>query len=402
MKQAITMKNKNTYTRRSGEMVLWIALLSSAIATKGLSITYNPRNDTSQELTKSSEEGKVNDNNRKYYDINLGSDDDKQTKVYESLIVDINELERALERTRKELEDKVAYQIRCNENAINSINTSISGASYALVIFTIVVMVGGILLGFYITLVERKVRNLTNENKSILDTHLKIKEDVERLNKNINKNMAELYDKLKREETNALVARLVQVPEDITNLFSNLASREIHSELYPEFKKAYQNVKGDQRSGFLRGSYLTLFFQHFPALAFFDEDLRNEMESHYAASMDNAFKNDIIKTSCEFLSACMGSGILNCRDRIKKYFIALSISQHKDLLELHAEVYRTLSTKENRFNFYSILRPESELEATSKVYGQYILSDYKDVSGNTESEKLVLSEIAQEVEQKDQ
>jgi hypothetical protein len=69
-------------------------------------------------------------------------------------------------------------------------------------------------------------------------------------------------------------------------------------------------------------------------------------------------------------------------------------------MELHKEIYKTLSTKENRFNFYSILKSEEKLKQTSKFYGQYILTDYKDASGNTESENLVLKEIAQEPEDK--
>jgi hypothetical protein len=69
-------------------------------------------------------------------------------------------------------------------------------------------------------------------------------------------------------------------------------------------------------------------------------------------------------------------------------------------MELHREIYKTLSTKENRFNFYSILKSGKELKQISKFYGQYMLIDYKDASGNTNSEKLVLDEIAQETEGK--
>lgn len=115
--------------------------------------------------------------------------------------------------------------------------------------------------------------------------------------------------------------------------------------------------------------------------------------------MDSAFKNDIIKTSRDFLIVCMDDGILHWREKIKKYFLALSRSKHKDLPELHGEMYKTLSTKENRFNLFSIVNQQKELKELSKIYGQYILSDYMDVSGNTESEKLVLKEIAQESEQ---
>lgn len=367
------------------------------MTTKGLSVLDNSTSENNRPIAKSLEKQTTNNNTLENNDIDLGIDEDKQTRLYESLVVEINELKEDLLQTKKELNEKVAYQMQCNENAIRSVNTSISGASYALGVFTIVIVVGGIFLGFYITLVERKVRNLTNENKSILENHLKIKDDVEKLDKNINKNMGEVYNKLKREETKALVERLVKVPEDILNLFDNLASREVPNELFPQFKEAYQKLKCMPPTND-KVQYLTLFFQHFPSLSLFEEDLENEIEGMYTILMDASFKNDIIKTSCEFLIVCMEDGILHWRKKIKKYFIALSSSNHKDLPELHTEIYKTLSTKENRFNLYSILHAEGVLKAVSKIYGQKMLNDYKDVSGNTESEKLVLKEIAQESE----
>jgi len=131
----------------------------------------------------------------------------------------------------------------------------------------------------------------------------------------------------------------------------------------------------------------------------FDKDLGTEIESRYGLLMDASFANDIVKSSREFVTRCMDDSILHWREKMKAYFIALARSIHKDLAELHTEIYKTLTTKENRFNFYSILHSEAQLTAMAKIYGQHLLSDYKDVSGNTESEKLVLEEIAQIDEQ---
>lgn len=248
------MRDRDIFEKKLKEIILLIAVLSIGISTKGLSVLNNSTSENNRPMAKSLEKQTTSNNNLEKNDIDLGSFDNKQTKLYESLVVEINELKEDLVQTKKEIKEEVAYAIQFNENAINSVNTSISGASYLLVVFTTIFGVVGIVFGLYITLVERKVRSLTNESKSILENHLKIKEDVEKLDKNINKNMSELYNKLKIEETKTLAERLVKVPEDILNLFDNLASREVPNELFPQFKEAYQKVKCTPASGHL--SYL--------------------------------------------------------------------------------------------------------------------------------------------------
>jgi hypothetical protein len=388
------MKNRNRFAKKLKEIAFWIVILSTAITTKGLCTTNNSINDPSQELIESSEKRKANDNTEKQSDINLFLNEDKQKKVYESLIVEINDLKQDFEQTKKELEQKVSYQMQCNENAINSVNTSISGASYSIKIFGIIITIASIGLGTFITIQLKNVTKLTRQNKSIYEIHLKIRDEVKQLDANIKNNMSKLYDDLKREETKSLVERLVNVPEDIQNLFPSLASREVPKEMYTKFKEAYHKA-----STIDKGPYLTLLFQHFPSIVFFDKDIEKDIEASYAGRMDDSFKNDIINSTIEFLKVCLGTDILEYRDKIKKYFIALSKTKHKNLPELHREIYKTLSAKENRFNFYSILKSASELNQISKIYGKYMLSDYKDATGNTDSEKKVLSEIVQEVEQ---
>jgi len=364
------MENINRFGRNLKGIILLICVVSLVMTTEVFCVENNSieNNDTNLKLAES--------------------------KQIELLIREVSDLRKDLKDTKTEVNQKLDYQMQCNEQALNSVNTSISGATLALTIVGIIVVGVGILLGIYISFVERKVRNLTDENKSILETHLKIKDDVEKLDNNIKRNMAQLYDDLKKEETKVLVERLAKVPEDILNLFENLASREIPDELYSRIKEAYQKLKGTERSREAESQYLTLFFQHFPALVLFDKDLENEIEGSYRRLMASAFKNDIIQTSCEFLRACTDKGILNWREKIKKYFIALSKSTHKGLPELYREIYKALSTKENRFNFYSILKSEDKLKQISKIYGQHILADYGGASGNTESEEKVLKEIA--------
>ena len=134
-------------------MILLIIVLSAAVVTKGVVISDNSTSETSSPRAKSLEKQTTSNNTFEKNDIDLGLDEDKQTRLYESLVFEVNELKEDLDKTKKELKEEITYLIQCNESAINSVNTSISGASYAIVVFTIVIVIGGIVLGFYITLV---------------------------------------------------------------------------------------------------------------------------------------------------------------------------------------------------------------------------------------------------------
>ena len=375
----IKMENINRFGRNLKGIILLILLLAG-ITTEAFCVVHNSTQNS---------------------DIDLEVAEDKQVKIYESLISEIHDLKADLKETKREIDNRFAYQMQCNEEAINSVNTSISGATLALTIVGIIVIVGGIVLGFYITLVERKVRNLTNENKSILETHIKIKDDVEKLDSHIKRNMAQLYDDLKKEETKVYVQRLVKVPKDIVNLADILTSRDIPIEFFPKLKEAYKSLSEETSEDpkLYETAYRMLFFQHFPSVAIFDNELQDGIEKAYSGLMRSSFENDIIKTSREFIMVCIDGDILDYREKIKKYFTALGKSRYAEYKELHREIYRTLSTKENRFNLYSILRSEEELKEISKIYGQHMLTDYKGASGNTESEEKVLQEIAKESEQ---
>lgn len=374
------MENINRFGRNLKEIILLILLLAG-IATEAFCVVHNSTQNS---------------------DIDLEVSEDKQVEIYESLISEIHDLKADLKETKREIDNRFAYQMKCNEAAINSVNTSISGATLALTIVGIIVIVGGIVLGFYITLVERKVRNLTNENKSILETHLKIKDDVEKLDNHIKRNMAQLYDDLKKEETKVYVQRLVKVPKDIVNLADILASRDIPIEFFPKLKEAYKSLSEETSEDLklYETAYRMLFFQHFPSVAIFDNELQDGIEKAYSGLMQGSFENDIIKASREFIMVCIDGDILNYAEKIKKYFNALQKSKYAGYKELHSEIYRTLSTKENRFNLYSILHSEEALKGIAKIYGQLMLADYKDASGNTDSDKLVLKEIQEEAEPK--
>ncbi len=300
---------------------------------------------------------------------------------------------KEIAQLKQEMQEKMTYQIQCNEKAISSVNTIISGASVAIQILTVVIAILGVALATYITFVEKKVQTLTNYSKSSVEENRTIEQTVKKLHFEIINNIEKLYNDLKKQETKSLVNRLVQVPEDIDNLFSILAAREMSPELFTDLKTAYISIKKDRQNGF---NYLILFFQHFPQIAMFDEDLAEEIESAYHNLMNSAFRNDILKTSRDFIYTCAQKGLLNYKERLNTYYKALSNSKHKDYSDMHIEIYKALPTKEEKFNLYDIIQSDSNLKDVASIYGKQLLDEYQDSSGNTESQKLVLQQITEE------
>jgi hypothetical protein len=343
------MRNASRFERRLRVLVFVLIAVIGVTAAQGLASAGETGGQRETQLE------------REPNDSGIEALQKRHAEMSRLMTAEINDLKRELEETKTDIKERVAFQMRCNEEAISNVNTSISGASYALAVFGIIVGIFGIIVAFLLVslgiYIGRQVKNvtvLTEQSKSILQTHERIRDEVRQLDANIKRDMAQLYSDLRNEETRALIQRLGKVPEDIANLFNILASREIGQEFYEAIKDAYQLGKG--RPGFERAQYLLLIFQHFAGVALLDPDLRDDIEPQYQNLMQASFVNDIVHTSCEFLTACTQEGILHWRERLTKYFVALIASTHKNCNELHAAIYKALGIKENRFNLYSILR----------------------------------------------
>ena len=85
--------------------------------------------------------------------------------------------------------------------------------------------------------------------------------------KKIHENLSALYKDLRKEETNALLDRLVLEPKDISNLIRILFARELESDAYLKLKEAFLKLKGEELNDVelvgYEQSYMCLFFQHF-------------------------------------------------------------------------------------------------------------------------------------------
>ncbi len=311
-----------------------------------------------------------------------------QSEKYVNLQKEVADLTDNMHQTREEFDKKFDYQIQCNDKAINSVNTSISGASHALsfygILLTVVGIVVGLLaisLGIYISRQVKNVKDIEEESKAVFDRHLKIRDEVRNLDGNIKKNMTRLYSDLKIEETRALVERLVEVPEDVENLSEILLSREISEELFLRIKKAYQSLsEPDPRMlACCKQKYRIIFFQHFSGQSLFDRDLEDEMERDYPTLMDCSFVNDIMKASKDFITATIEEGdIFKYSEKIKKFFVGFQQSRYSGNLNLYKYIYDVLRDKENRFSLYSILQQEKRVVGVVNIFSEFLITDYKE------------------------
>jgi hypothetical protein len=162
------------------------------------------------------------------------------------------------------------------KNLNDQLSNQISFAQYLLGALSFLLTLCGVVLALYINSLYEKIKTM--------------KDFVEDAKGNIDK----LYERLRREETIALLTRLREVPEDIGNLASLLLSRDLLDEDFPALKEAYLKYKKDTSIGAHVESYFILFFQHFSYQVFKDLELKADAVSHLNQStVRSMFKRDM-------------------------------------------------------------------------------------------------------------
>lgn len=303
-------------------------------------------------------------------------------KTIDSLRIIKNEIEIInLQRNINELQQKYDYQIKINEQTLNSISSQIGATSYNLSIFAFLFGLLAILLGIYVTWVERKIINLKLENEKLLNETKKTKEEVVAINDLIQKDIYGLFLKIKREETSHILNRLAKVPDDIANLSQQLFSRDLLEEDYSLLKKAYLKLNPKETTN--QNTYKMLFFQHFLDQSVKDEEIGPILLNYYAECVLCANENDIIKSTDDFMKTILDQGYQLKSKEINSYVKAISNSQFKDLDRLYKLIFDSLKTRNDRFKFYEVILDEKEIRLGKVNYGLLLIENY---------EKLELSE----------
>lgn len=242
---------------------------------------------------------------------------------------------------------RLLYDGAKNQN--DQLGNLISYSGYLLAIL-------GLILAWYINRQYEKIKemkDMVGNTKKYIDEHNK-----------------ELYIKIKRDETLSLLERLMEVPEDITNICDLLLSRDLLEEDFLHIKEAYLKIKNNDISNIsAQGSYITLLLQHFTYESLKDEDIRDEIIlSINTQNLHSMFQRDIKNLFCHIFKYLKEFGVSDEKSKtiIKNLFYYYSKS--KFLLNNELKEYIKSKLIENGFKNSVIASIAKEKALNDNVY----------------------------------
>jgi hypothetical protein len=207
------------------------------------------------------------------------------------------------------------------------LGNQISFTNYILGGFSLLVTIGGILLGVYIQKQYKKIKttnSIIQKTKDFIDGH-----------------STDLYEKLKKEEMLSLCKRLEEVPEDIANIGQFLLAKDLPEECFCFIKNAYQKAESMKEAPVDLSFYMIIILQNFTYISLNDEYLSSKIiESINRSYINGMFDRDIEKLFKDILRYTKECGLEdeNVKNIIKNLMNGLYQSRHEkkktDLLNL--------------------------------------------------------------------
>lgn len=231
-----------------------------------------------------------------------------------------------LNETQKDI---ISQEQSAIENSLNSVNILLAFSS-------ILIAVGGIVLGWFINRKEKNINNLLQEVVRLEQQTVKTKTEIQQLNETINSDIEGLYQKLRKEETASIFKRLVDVPLDIANVDTLLLAREVDPNNFRYLITAYRkfkNIESDDISPLIVGlpiseRYLLQFFQHFCGQAISHDLTRADLIDFFSTALECAFLSDVEYSTNSLIICLNKEKSLDSSNILFKYIKALSESRH--------------------------------------------------------------------------
>jgi len=295
------------------------------------------------------------------------------------------------------INDNVDAVRRIVDVSNSTIANEISAVNTMLVAFTIVFGIVGVLLGLYISWLQRKVSKMSDNIEEKEQKIILLAKTVEDTDNKIQSDISGLYERLRKEETIALLRRLEEEPLDVTNLSELLWARSLEMDCFPILKTAFIKLKSlgsvaDEISGLglsYRQRYVLLFFQHYLYHSILDEELRDDVKNDFDVAFECAFKRDVIKATkdiCQALS--VSSAQLDKVALLVGYLKSLNQSKYSNLVELK-DIFQEKVNKD-------ILVEAIDKCTTDKVYLGMFGVEAPDESLETRNEETIEKESDQE------
>ncbi len=338
----------------------------------------------------------------------------------DSLSASINRSDAKIENINKSIEElskqveNLSYIVESQKDIIgqeqSAIENSMGAINTHLTVFSVLLAIGGIVLGWFINRKEKNVQSLLEqvetkkkEVEKLEEQTSKTKGEIEKLNDSINNDIERLYAKLRREETITYLKRLVYEPNDVINLNTMLVSRDLETTDFKYLLVAYRKLKEENEptdGGYIRmqGAYIIIFFQHFCGQSVLHELVKDDIISFFVPVMDCAFLNDI-KNSTQSLIGCLNKSDAekDKADIIFKYISALNESKYKT----HNELYEMIVSKcKDDFVIQSVWVKLVEANIFIPTVGELLCKRFGDDEGYVKAVQESMSELQKKQSEK--
>lgn len=278
-----------------------------------------------------------------------------------------------------------------NEQANTNISNQISAASFSLNFIGILFTLIAILLGLYVTYIERKVFRISEKNKELLIKSQKIKDEVEAVNNLIQSDIPNLYLKIKREETTYILDRLIKKPKEIKEVGYTLLSRELLPEDFLKIRQAYLEFNSTDYNYNI--VFVQILIKHFLAQSLKDEQLRKNFSGYIGTIFTFCIDSEIVKCTSDLASVLIDKGVQEYKKEINLFFSGLASLQLKGDLVVIQHLFNNLRTRKNRFDTYASLDPIPHISKIQIAFGNLLLNQYS-TDNLTESERLTFIELS--------
>ena len=326
----------------------------------------------------------------------------------DSLSVSINRSDGKIENVEKSIDglaskvENLTYLVESQKEIISqeqsAIENSMGAVNTLLAVFSLIITIGGIFLGWFINRKEKNVQALLKqvetkkeEVEKLEESTSKTKDEIVKLNDNINNDIEGLYDRLKEAETISLFKRLVNVPLDIANVSALLLARDIDVSNFKYLLAAYRKFKimnvYIERYEYL---YILLFYQHFCGQAIAHSLVKDVLIRSFPQCFYDAYQRDI-EYSTKSLVICLNEdkSIENKIDILYAYIKALSESKHKEYCPPYEIVANNYNNEDDLIQLWKKLVAN---KIVNKQFGE-LLCD------RLSSNESIVSDIKKDIEE---
>lgn len=232
----------------------------------------------------------------------------------------------------------------------------IDTSTYALAIFSLLFAILAFFLSSYISRIHAQIVQAADKQDKSNANAIAAEKKAQDLHDLMQKNLGALFDQMKRTETENILKRLINVPEDICNLGHLLASRDLESEDFNLLHIAFAKNLA-LRYSVPDNGYAVVFFQHFPYEAIMTEEIRSFILPKISQLINSSFENDMNKSLPNSIKGFIGLGMSAFSDDIRKFSTGFQYSKYHNSERCYDIMVRSFQNSAQCIEYYNCLRP---------------------------------------------